>query len=77
MLTVFIRRPMVIKALYALYKALDKVRPGGVGMLDQQNPTVRRYIVVCADFLGAIRLPDTTFKASAGMETTAAIFAET
>ena len=46
-------------------------------MLDQQNPTVRRYIVVCADFLGAIRLPDTTFKASAGMETTAAIFAET
>lgn len=61
-------------------KALDQVRPGGViafitskGTLDKQNPPVRRYIAARADFLGAIRLPDTTFKASAGTEAVADI----
>ena len=61
-------------------KALDQVRPGGViafitskGTLDKQNPSVRRYIAARADFLGAIRLPDTTFKASAGTEAVADI----
>ena len=61
-------------------KALDQVRPGGIiafitskGTLDKQNPSVRRYIAARADFLGAIRLPDTTFKASAGTEAVADI----
>lgn len=65
---------------YFFAKALDQVRPGGViafitskGTLDKQNPSVRRYIAARADFLGAIRLPDTTFKASAGTEAVADI----
>ena len=65
---------------YFFAKALDQVRPGGIiafitskGTLDKQNPSVRRYIAARADFLGAIRLPDTTFKASAGTEAVADI----
>lgn len=65
---------------YFFAKALDQVRPGGViafitskGTLDKQNPSVRRYIAARADFLSAIRLPDTTFKASAGTEAVADI----
>ena len=53
---------------YFFAKTLDKVRPGGViafitssGTLDKENPSVRKYISQRADFLGAIRLPNTTF----------------
>ncbi len=61
-------------------KTLDKVRPGGViafitssGTMDKQNSKVRKYIAQRADLLGAIRLPNTAFKANAGTEVTADI----
>lgn len=64
---------------YFFAKTLDKVRPGGIiafvtskGTLDKENPSVRRYIAQRADLLGAIRLPDNTFKA-AGTEVTSDI----
>ena len=60
--------------------ALDKVRPGGVvafitskGTMDKENPSVRKYIAQRADLLGAIRLPNDTFKAAAGTEVTSDI----
>ncbi len=60
---------------YFFGKTLDKVRPGGViafitssGTMDKQNSNVRRYIAQRADLLGAIRLPNNTFKANAGTE---------
>lgn len=59
-------------------KALDKVRPGGVvafitskGTMDKQSPDVRRYLAQRAELLGAIRLPNNTFK-NAGAEVTSA-----
>ena len=65
---------------YFFAKTLDKVRPGGViafitskGTLDKENPSVRKYIVQRADLLGAIRLPNNTFKANAGTEVTSDI----
>ena len=65
---------------YFFAKSLDKVRPGGVvafitskGTLDKENPSVRRYIAQRADLLGAIRLPNNTFKANAGTEVTSDI----
>ena len=65
---------------YFFAKALDKVRPGGIlafitskGTMDKENPTVRKYIAQRADLLGAIRLPNTTFKANAGTEVTSDI----
>lgn len=65
---------------YFFAKALDKVRPGGViafitskGTLDKENPSVRKYIAQRADLLGAIRLPNNTFKANAGTEVTSDI----
>lgn len=65
---------------YFFAKTLDKVRPGGViafitskGTLDKENPSVRKYIAQRADLLGAIRLPDNTFKANAGTEVTSDI----
>ena len=65
---------------YFFAKALDKVRPGGViafitshGTLDKENPSVRKYIAQRADLLGAIRLPNNTFKDAAGTEVTADI----
>lgn len=58
---------------YFFAKALDKVRPGGVvafvtakGTMDKENPAVRRYIAQRAELLGAIRLPNDTFKSAAG-----------
>jgi N12 class adenine-specific DNA methylase/adenine-specific DNA methylase len=61
-------------------KTLDKVRPGGIvafvtskGTMDKANPEVRRYIAQRAELLGAIRLPNTAFKANAGTEVTADI----
>ena len=65
---------------YFFAKTLDKVRPGGViafitskGTLDKENPSIRKYIAQRADLLGAIRLPNNTFKANAGTEVTSDI----
>ena len=65
---------------YFFAKALDKVRAGGVvmfitskGTMDKASPEVRRYIAQRAELLGAIRLPDNTFKANAGTEVTSDI----
>ena len=65
---------------YFFAKTLDKIRPGGViafitskGTLDKENPSVRKYIAQRADLLGAIRLPNNTFKANAGTEVTSDI----
>lgn len=65
---------------YFFAKTLDKVRPGGIvafvtskGTLDKQNPDVRKYLAQRAELLGAVRLPNTAFKANAGTEVTADI----
>ena len=65
---------------YFFAKALDKVRAGGVvmfitskGTMDKASPEVRKYIAQRAVLLGAIRLPDNTFKANAGTEVTSDI----
>ena len=62
---------------YFLAKSLDKLRLGGVMALitsrytmDKQDSTIRRYLSDRADLVGAIRLPNTTFKANAGTEVT-------
>ena len=62
---------------YFFAKSLDKVRPGGVVALitsrytmDKQDSTVRRYLADRANLIGAIRLPNTAFKANAGTEVT-------
>ena len=60
---------------YFFAKSLDKLRPGGVmalvtskGTMDKANSSVRKYIAQRAELLGAIRLPDDTFKGNAGTE---------
>jgi len=60
---------------YFFAKSLDKLRPGGVmalvtskGTMDKTNSSVRKYIAQRADLLGAIRLPNNTFKDNAGTE---------
>ena len=65
---------------YFLGKTLDKIRPGGViafitskGTMDKEDPSVRKYLAQRADLIGAIRLPDTAFKANAGTEVTSDI----
>ena len=65
---------------YFFAKALDKVRAGGVvafitskGTMDKASPEIRKYIAQRAELLGAIRLPDNTFKANAGTEVTSDI----
>ena len=65
---------------YFFAKALDKVRTGGVvafitskGTMDKASPEVRKYIAQRAELLGAIRLPDNTFRANAGTEVTSDI----
>ena len=62
---------------YFFAKALDKVRAGGVvafitskGTMDKASPEIRKYIAQRAELLGAIRLPDNTFRANAGTEVT-------
>ena len=62
---------------YFLAKALDQVRPGGMvavittkGTLDKANPTIRKYLAERAELMGAVRLPNTAFKANAGAEVT-------
>ena len=65
---------------YFFGKTLDKVRPGGIvafitskGTMDKENSAVRRYLAQRADLIGAIRLPDNTFKQNAGTEVTSDI----
>ena len=65
---------------YFFAKTLDKVRDGGIiafitssGTMDKKSEDVRRYISERAEFLGAIRLPSTTFKGVAGTEVTSDI----
>ena len=65
---------------YFIAKALDKVRAGGVvmfitskGTMDKASPDVRKYIAQRAELLGAVRLPDNTFRANAGTEVTSDI----
>lgn len=65
---------------YFFGKTLDKVRPGGViafvtskGTMDKENSAVRKYLAQRADLIGAIRLPDNTFKRNAGTEVTSDI----
>ena len=60
---------------YFFAKSLDKLRPGGVmalvtskGTMDKENSAVRKYIAQRAELLGAIRLPNNTFKGNAGTE---------
>lgn len=65
---------------YFFGKTLDKVRLGGIvafitskGTLDKENSSVRKYLAQRADLIGAIRLPDNTFKRNAGTEVTSDI----
>lgn len=65
---------------YFLAKTIDQLRPGGVaalittkGTMDKTSPEVRKYLAERADLLGAIRLPNTAFKANAGTEVSADI----
>ena len=65
---------------YFFGKTLDKVRPGGIvafitskGTMDKENSAVRKYLAQRADLIGAIRLPDNTFKQNAGTEVTSDI----
>ena len=60
---------------YFFAKSLDKLRSGGVmalvtskGTMDKENSAVRKYIAQRAELLGAIRLPNNTFKGNAGTE---------
>ena len=62
---------------YFIAKSLDKVRPGGIvavitskGTMDKANSSVRKHIADRAELIGAIRLPNTAFKESAGTEVT-------
>lgn len=65
---------------YFIAKSLDLLKPGGIiafitskGTLDKTDETVRKYIAQRAEFIGAIRLPNTAFQAIAGTEVTADI----
>ena len=65
---------------YFFAKTLDKVCPGGIvalitskGTMDKENASVRQYLAERAELLGAIRLPNTTFKYAAGTEVTSDI----
>ena len=65
---------------YFFAKTLDKVRPGGIvafvtskGTMDKENSYVRKYLCQRAELVGAIRLPDDTFKNNAGTEVTSDI----
>ena len=73
------RSPQLTRSIhdYFLTKTIDVVRPGGVIALitsrytmDKEDSTVRRHLSERATLLGAVRLPNTTFKANAGTEVT-------
>ena len=72
-------KPVHTRAIHDYFtaKSLDKVRPGGVMALitsrytmDKQDSTIRRYLAERANLVGAIRLPNTAFKANAGTDVT-------
>jgi N12 class adenine-specific DNA methylase len=72
-------KPQFTRAIhdYFFAKSLEKARPGGVMALitsrytmDKENDAIRRHLAAQADLLGAIRLPNTAFKANAGTEVT-------
>ena len=65
---------------YFFIKSLDLAKPGGIiafitskGILDRKDESLREYIARRAEFIGAVRLPNTAFKALAGTEVTADI----
>ena len=65
---------------YFFAKTLDKVRPGGIvafvtskGTMDKESPVVRKHIAQRAELLGAVRLPNNTFKDAAGTDVTSDI----
>ena len=65
---------------YFFAKTLDKVRPGGIvafvtskGTMDKESPVVRKYVAQRAELLGAVRLPNNTFKDAAGTDVTSDI----
>ena len=65
---------------YFFAKSIDKVRPGGViafitsnGTMDKKDESIRRYIGERCELLGAVRLPNNTFKGVAGTEVTSDI----
>ena len=62
---------------YFVAKSIDKVRPGGIvavittkGTMDKKNNSVRKYLAERAELVGAVRLPNSAFKAEAGTEVT-------
>ena len=72
-------KPVHTRAIHDYFtaKSLDKVRPGGVMALitsrytmDKQDSTIRRYLAERTNLVGAIRLPNTAFKANAGTDVT-------
>ena len=72
---------IIYDSRYFLAKTIDQLRPGGVaalittkGTMDKASPEVRKYLAERADLLGAIRLPNTAFKANAGTEVSADIY---
>ena len=65
---------------YFVAKSIDKVRPGGIGAvittkgtMDKKNNSVRKYLAERAELVGAVRLPNSAFKAEAGTEVTSDI----
>lgn len=65
---------------YFLAKSIDKVKPNGIvaivtskGTMDKLNPSARKYVAERAELIGAIRLPNTAFKQTAGTEAVADI----
>lgn len=65
---------------YFIAKSIDQVRPGGIvavittkGTMDKKNSSTRNYLAQRSELLGAIRLPNTAFKANAGTSVTADI----
>jgi adenine-specific DNA methylase len=75
----YLRSPQLTRSIhdYFLTKTLDVVRPGGLIALitsrytmDKEDSTVRRHLADGSILLGAVRLPNTTFKANAGTEVT-------
>lgn len=65
---------------YFAAKNIDKLRVGGIqaiittsGTMDKKSEDVRRYLAARCDLIGAVRLPNTAFKAAAGTEVTADI----
>ena len=65
---------------YFFVKSLDLAKPGGIiafitskGILDRKDESLREYIARRAEFIGAVRLPNTAFKMLAGTEVTADI----